>query len=741
MRRAQQIGFAALLAAIVAVAFFLRFDGLGEPSYWLDEILGQIVLTNAAELPFWQWLGGVHPQHGPLYYATLGLGRLLGESEFAGRFFAAIFGVLTVPLMWIAARRITNDSSTAAVAALLLAVSPLHVYYSREARPYALLVFLMTALLLAIVLRATRLAIALLVLMAYTTVGAAAAIVAAACAALPRRQWVIAISSVLTLGLLPILYRAGNGDGAAAAAFPQLDLAFFDTLIRGLSVTALGGVAAGRSAYVILAFAIVGAIALFLHDRAMAAIVLAITLLPIVINIVALHATDHFFAIRYVIAALPGYLLLAAAGIAFLARFAARRFALPASIVIAAVLAVQVWPAARTEAYQKLDWRAIAESLRRHVRADDVILTAEHWSEVSLRYYLGEIPNVTFAYMAGVGIAEIIQSQHRSAWLVTAGSSNDLSVRTWMCRYPVVLSSPLEDFRLHYAPSRGHFLQHRSQPPEQRAVSAALGDRGFTIRMEDDVLFGSGWAGVEHSGDETFRWAIGRRASVVLPTRERRERTIRFHAYPHLPQTMRVSLNDHEIAAIPLAREWRDYSVVAPAAVWNDGLNTLTFHFEIAAAPSPTDRRKLAASFESISLDDESRPARVPSIRIDADTFLDANSAWRNTITHFPPAHLRRETIEPLLGRLGFDPATGWQKLTRGEVRLENLAETIAYGSDCEDDRTFLRRAFAILVERAPNELEERDLLRRMREGTSRVRIMGRIVKVDDFRRTHSTIK
>ena len=125
MRR--PIASAVLLTAIVAVAAFLRFDRLGQPSYWLDEILGQIVVTRSAKLPFWQWLGGVHPQHGPLYYLTQLLGRTAGESEWAGRLCVVLFGVATVPLIWVAARRATNDTATAACAALLLAVSPLHV--------------------------------------------------------------------------------------------------------------------------------------------------------------------------------------------------------------------------------------------------------------------------------------------------------------------------------------------------------------------------------------------------------------------------------------------------------------------------------------------------------------------------------------------------------------------------------------------------------------------------------------
>jgi hypothetical protein len=61
-------------------------------------------------------------------------------------------------------------------------------------------------------------------------------------------------------------------------------------------------------------------------------------------------------------------------------------------------------------------------------------------------------------------------------------------------------------------------------------------------------------------------------------------------------------------------------------------------------------------------------------------------------------------------------------------------AATIAAGSDCEDDLTFLNRAFAILVEHPPNAGAQRNLLQRMRNGDSRQHIISRIIKSDDFR-------
>jgi hypothetical protein len=307
-----------------------------------------------------------------------------------------------------------------------------------------------------------------------------------------------------------------------------------------------------------------------------------------------------------------------------------------------------------------------------------------------------------------------------------------------MCRYPLVLASPLEEFRLHYAPSVAHFLAQRSGPAELRAASAALGTTGFTVEMraEDAVLLGDGWADAEGSGRDAFRWAIAKEASVNIPRGTPRDRVIRLRLLPVPRQTVGVSLNGHPLAQLTLVPGWGEYSVNAPAALWREGMNTLTFSFA-HATPVASDPRPLAASFDWISIADAGTsppqsPDRtpIPTIRLGAERFLDANTLWRDRETpiRFPASQLRRDAVEPLLGRLGYDPAAG-------TVRLDDAIETIAYGSDCEDPGTFLHRAFAVLLERPPSAFEEQDLLTAMRDGWSRPRIAVRIARSEEFRK------
>lgn len=697
----QHLPGAALLGAAVAVAIFLRFVALGEPSYWLDEILGQVVMNRAASFPFWRWLTGVHAQHGPLYYATQLAAASVGTTEWLGRLPAALFGVATVPALWIAAHRATADRAAATASAMLLAASPLHVYYSREARPYALLVLLTTLLLLAI-LRGSRVPAAIIaVLMLYTTVGSATALAAAAGAALiaaftqrdaglRRKQFFVAAIAATALAFVPLLYRQAGGEDPPAP-FPPLAAGFLDDLIRGLGVTALNSEVAGRAAYVIAALALIGAADLLRRNRDAGFVTVVMCVLPIVISVIALRLNEHFFAMRYVIPALPAYLLLAGAGIAALVRCTGRWSIVPAAIAAALVMS-QTWTAARNDSFQKLDWRQIAQTIWNHSKPGDLVIAAEPWSEVSLRHYLMQLPpRVKLVHIFAAEVADVQRRTTRASWLVTAGFTSIPESRNWMCGYPVVLASSLENFRMHFA------------TPE--------------IAGNGTWFYSEGWGNPERD----FRWATAERATITIPRWSSRDDVLRMRVLPVAAgQTMRVALNGHAIADLALPHEWTEQSFNAPARLWIDGVNTLTFDFAFVRVPGAADQRALAAAFADIEIGE-------PFVRLPA--LIDVKTAWRNTKTNFPPERLDREAVVPLIARLGFHPETVWPMLERGEVRLENLAETVTWGSDCQNDRLFLKNAFAALLARAPAPHEERELL-----ALPRARIPGRMVKWPEFR-------
>lgn len=129
-----------LFACIIAIGLFLRLYQLGDDELWLDEAMtGFIALTR-------DWLDYLRIATNPPLYFIMQRGwcGLVTCNEFGLRLSSALFGVLFIVLVGMLCRRLYGRKVALAVA-LIAALSPIHVYYSQEARVY---VVLMTVLLL-----------------------------------------------------------------------------------------------------------------------------------------------------------------------------------------------------------------------------------------------------------------------------------------------------------------------------------------------------------------------------------------------------------------------------------------------------------------------------------------------------------------------------------------------------------------------------------------------------------------
>jgi uncharacterized membrane protein len=131
------------MIAITLLAAFLRLSWLDVQSIAFDESFSLAVgRANWPTLIGALLSDGVHP---PLFYVVhKGALDLWGTSEYGQRFLAAVFGILAVPLTYRAGRAFF-DGRTALLAALLLTLNPLHVWFAQEARMYSLLAVLTLA--------------------------------------------------------------------------------------------------------------------------------------------------------------------------------------------------------------------------------------------------------------------------------------------------------------------------------------------------------------------------------------------------------------------------------------------------------------------------------------------------------------------------------------------------------------------------------------------------------------------
>lgn len=126
-------GSAASVLAVLAIALTLRIYQLGTESLWIDE--GYSIRDASADL-------GLYEAR-PLYFKLLHWWMQFGTSEAWLRMPSVVFGVLTVLMVYLIGRRLFGHTP-GLVAALITAVSPLHVNHSQEIRMYSLLTALVT---------------------------------------------------------------------------------------------------------------------------------------------------------------------------------------------------------------------------------------------------------------------------------------------------------------------------------------------------------------------------------------------------------------------------------------------------------------------------------------------------------------------------------------------------------------------------------------------------------------------
>lgn len=125
-----------LLYVILLVGFALRLTRLGVQNIWWDEGLSVVASRMSfTEATLWT-AADVHP---PLYFWLLWLwARVSGETEFALRFITVLEAFLTLPAIYVLARRLSRSTAVGIGAAGLLALSRFHIWWSQEMRMYIL---------------------------------------------------------------------------------------------------------------------------------------------------------------------------------------------------------------------------------------------------------------------------------------------------------------------------------------------------------------------------------------------------------------------------------------------------------------------------------------------------------------------------------------------------------------------------------------------------------------------------
>lgn len=401
------------LLAIVLGAAVLRLFRLDAQSLWIDEVYQLI----DARQPLHDFLSGylqldadrIHKSPFSLLVHRLVLQG--GDGEFLLRLPSVLFSVAEVGVLFLLARALLGFRF-AALAAVLLAISPLHVWYAQEVRYYSMWSLFLTGSLLALVLawkggwlRAWVGYVASLMLAAGSFLLTALVVPVhwVTAAVVSRGRWrrasfirgFLAVQAIFLIAGLPLLWRrprvveqlTGTLREADWMALPYTFYTFVAGFSAGPSVSELHfsrgvrGLLLGHPEVLLFAAVFAPVIALgawWLAARARSVGPAGAFVLPLAFGLPALVfavslAVGNTYNVRYALPALPGFTLVLAAGFLALRPGWLQRAVLALAVLLLGFSLANYYFNPR---YHKADVRGAVAHLRSAERSDAPLLVA-----------------------------------------------------------------------------------------------------------------------------------------------------------------------------------------------------------------------------------------------------------------------------------------------------------------------------------------------------------------------------
>lgn len=655
-----------VLMALIALGAYLRLDDLGGPSLWHDEIIHLQTVESLMQQPWYRHLTGIREvvrgrtENGFIYYWLQILGQRLAPGELGARLFPALVGVLSLPLMALCGQ-LVGGRLLGLLSTFLLAISPLHVYFSREGRPYSLLMLLALVLLLALLKKGSPVGIRL----------AYGGCLTAACVGIQSVPMLVAFLSLSTVGLLWDLRSIGSplrspyshyliaailsvglvyglymtrssvnrvGIEGLPSQSSQLDSpVHISPLSRvGLERLLASMTTSGHQfrlmqarSWLLVGMSLVGLVTgLFRRPRETISMA-GIFALTAALALTALVVVNRGYGLRYTSPALPAFLLLVAMGIAALSELAGRlltRGSKPVAkhlatwataAVLLLLLASPNLSAARSDPYRKLDWRGVARFIDAVALEGEPILIPNSWPEICVGHYLRRLGSraefVNLRESSDTGEQEV--AARAKGWLLTAGYRRTNEVRAWMHGYVPVLKKREEEMALFFFPDFKTLLETRFAAQNGALFEERFESMGQRFDFDGDELLlqGEGWSYPElNNAGIDYQWAVGEQAELGLAIATPRDVRIRFRALPFTypdapPQHLEVRLNETPLASLELSPGWSEHDIAVPVSSWSQGANILYLRFSRSAVPAElgsgsTDHRDLSAAFDFLEV-------------------------------------------------------------------------------------------------------------------------------------------
>lgn len=415
------------IAAITVAGAALRLPTLDVQSYWLDES----VTVNLLRKGFGGMLGAIPDSEStpPAYYVIAWVWtRLAGTGEVGLRSLSALFGIAAIPIAGAAAAKLVSRGA-GLVTAILIGANPLLVWYSQEARAYALLVLLSSlSLLLFANLREsfdtrTSWSWAIVCSLALATHYFAVFLVAGEAVLLLRdrdlrRRFVPALTAVgiaSTLLFQLVLLQRGNPDDLGGRSLSVRMVQLPKQYLIGFDAPHENALALSAAALILIGLLSFGRMSDSRERRgtlSTAGVGAVAVVLPLVL---ALGGEDHISS-RNMLGAMIPWTILVATG------FAASRFRVLLLSTISALFVYVLVETAVTPAYQRSDWRGATAALGEATVARAIVAPQKH-GFAPLEIYL---PGSRVLTTSGAFIGEVdligIATKGRSAHFEALGN-------------------------------------------------------------------------------------------------------------------------------------------------------------------------------------------------------------------------------------------------------------------------------------------------------------------------------
>jgi mannosyltransferase len=462
--------YRAAAVLIVGLGFALRLFHLDSESLWYDELL-QVNLA-LADIPSMLRRLPLHAAV-PLDYLISHYWILLGNSDAWVRIPAVVCGTLALPLAFQLGRRMLGVKE-GLLFMLLFGLSPFHVRYSQEVRPYAL--GIMGVLLFSygiwrlretgrwryfIFVQAGAIILALSHYFAVTTLGVWLIFLGLDVVfSQERRQplktlgWalaasLVALSFLLALGWGTTLLKVSGAFGETliepekfvaapvekpnAGAGPKITQEFVEGLVLGPL-----GSGRGLSLWLFNSLVILGLLSLMAQEKYKLSLLLFLWVtLPIVGILAFLVHRGTFFAPRYIIFVLPAYIMLLTVGILSLPRWIKQTGPAWLAVAIFLIIGGLVVADLRTDLVRlyynkdKEDWRLVGKFITNNAKPDDAIITVKAEPTMNWYYPPATIDGNTYDNLEI--IQETVAKAPRSFVILSIYSSGmDTNIKAWL---------------------------------------------------------------------------------------------------------------------------------------------------------------------------------------------------------------------------------------------------------------------------------------------------------------------